>query len=109
MSDRKAPPPRRNGWGKPASRYSRGYGKNHDRIRRQLMKEEPNCRLCGAPSTVADHIIPKCLHGPTVRENYQALCLRCSRSKAGREGSMMRRHKRAGLARNGRGDPDRGV
>lgn len=97
------PPPRRHRWGQPTSRYERGYGRDHNRIRRALLKEEPNCRLCGAPSTVADHIVPKCLGGATVRENYQALCEPCSRSKAGREGSMMRRHNRPGLARNGRG------
>jgi 5-methylcytosine-specific restriction protein A len=97
-------PPRRHGWGSPTQPAQRGYGGEHLRIRRQLLKDEPNCRICGAKATHADHIIPKCMGGLTVRENYQALCEKCSRSKSGQEGAMMRwkRRGRPGLDRNGR-------
>ena len=86
--------PRRYGWARPAlSREARGYGWAHRQLRKQVLAEEPLCRLCGAPSTQADHIVPLCLNGPTIRSNYQALCDPCGRKKSSQEGLMMRRLK----------------
>lgn len=84
------------GWGKPPSPDQRGYGTPHRRIRQQLFRDEPNCRECAkhgvvTKATHADHIVPKCLGGETVRSNYQPLCTKHSRSKAGKEGNTMRR------------------
>ena len=91
-------------WGNPSPRYKRGYDANHDRIRRALLREEPNCRTCSdegrvTKATHADHIIPRCQGGPTERRNYQPLCTAHSRSKSGLEGAMMRAaRKRARMA-----------
>lgn len=93
-------------WGRPAPRYERGYGLAHDRIRRALLREEPNCRECAkqgrtTKATHADHVTPRCMGGVTERANYQPLCTACSRSKTGREGAMMRQaRKRARLQRD---------
>lgn len=38
------------------SASSRGYGSRHrSEFRDAVLRREPSCRLCGAPSTVADH------------------------------------------------------
>jgi 5-methylcytosine-specific restriction protein A len=95
---------RQHRWAPVGSRYERGYGLAHDRIRRALLREEPHCRECRkggrvTKATHADHIIPRCLGGPTARWNYQPLCLAHSRSKTGREGAMMRWARKRARAR----------
>ena len=97
------PPPRRHRYGKPIPPHRRGYGYAHRKLRKQVLSEEPNCRSCGDPANVLDHIKPMFLGGETVRENGQGLCTPCSRSKSGREGAWARWHVRPGLTRNGRG------
>lgn len=82
-------------WRPIGSTAQRGYGALHVRIRKALLREEPNCRECAkegrtTPASHADHIVPKCLGGLNERSNYQPLCLAHSRSKTGREGAMMR-------------------
>lgn len=86
-------------WGRPTAPALRGYGPEHQRIRRALLKREPNCRECAkqgreVKATHADHIVPLCLGGPTVASNYQPLCTLHARSKSGREGAHMRNIKR---------------
>lgn len=86
-------------WRPETSRQERGYGTAHDRIRRTMLREEPFCRECRkhgleVKATHADHIVPRCLGGPTIRANYQPLCTAHSRSKTGREGAMIRTAKR---------------
>jgi hypothetical protein len=44
MSEPSAKPSHR--WGKPSCRVARGYGPLHIKLRRQLLREEPNCRVC---------------------------------------------------------------
>lgn len=77
--------------------HKRGYGHQHRKIRRALLREEPFCRECkksGAeiPATHADHIEPRCLGGSDERENYQPLCAKHSRQKSAREGAHYRWH-----------------
>lgn len=92
-------------WRPTGTRAERGYGVAHDRIRRALLRDEPNCRICAqegraTKASHADHIVPKCLGGSDDRSNYQPLCLAHSRSKTGREGAMIghaRRRARAKL------------
>ena len=43
-------------------------------LQRQVMEEEPTCRVCGKETKEVDHIIPDRLGGPTTRENLQGLC-----------------------------------
>lgn len=65
------------------SAASRGYDGDWSRLRAQVLIEEPYCRLCYAPSTTADHILPLATHPQLrlVRANIQALCTRCQRHK----------------------------
>ena len=86
-------------WRPETSRHVRGYGTTHDRIRRALLRDEPNCRECAkhgrmTKATHADHIIPRCIGGADDRSNYQPLCTAHSLSKSGREGAMVRNARR---------------
>jgi 5-methylcytosine-specific restriction protein A len=89
-------------WGQPTPRTQRGYGAAHDRIRRALLREEPNCRECAKEGRItkanhADHIRPCCLGGSDDRSNYQPLCTAHARSKTGREGAMIRNARRRAM------------
>jgi 5-methylcytosine-specific restriction endonuclease McrA len=53
------------------------------RIRATVRREEPSCRLCGAPSTSVDHIDASYTNNR--RENLRALCGRCERSRTGKQ------------------------
>ena len=68
------------------SRQSRGYGAEHDRIRKHLLHVEPLCRECAKQgrtelATIADHVIPLSKGGKTELTNYQPLCRPCSAAK----------------------------
>jgi len=60
------------------SSAQRGLGYEHRKLRAQVLKEEPVCRWCGAPSTTSDHIIPRAKGGQTVRENLAGSCATCN-------------------------------
>ena len=47
-------------------------------LREQVMREEPTCRDCGAPSTEAGHIIPHAYGGAYVRGNLKGQCRKCN-------------------------------
>ena len=63
----------------------RTRGGFNSRVARQILAEEPECRLCGAPSTEADHIVPWAEGGSDARENGQGLCTPCHTAKSLRE------------------------
>lgn len=72
------------------SRQARGYGRAHELMRAQVLREEPLCRACLAAGRVgateiADHIIPKAEGGTDDRSNYQGLCTPCSKVKTAEE------------------------
>jgi len=74
------------------TRQQRGYTAEHDRIRKQLLADEPLCRECVKQgrvkaAVIADHIIPLSACGKTVRANYQPLCRACSDAKTKLEAS----------------------
>jgi 5-methylcytosine-specific restriction endonuclease McrA len=52
--------------------------------RQMVLREEPDCRLCGKPSTEVDHIIPLWLEGSDNRSNLRGLCRACHRSETNR-------------------------
>ena len=54
-----------------------GYGRDYLKSRAITLREEPACRLCGAPSQTVDHIIPVRQGGSHGRENLRALCKAC--------------------------------
>ena len=83
-------------WDKRKTRQQRGYGREHDAMRRQVLAEEPLCRSCRstgriAATTVADHIKPKAEGGTDDRDNYQGLCTPCSTAKTAAESGRARR------------------
>jgi len=82
------------------TRQQRGYGRKHDAMRAQVLREEPLCRACAdlgriTATEVADHIVPKAEGGTDERSNYQGLCGRCHKGKTGEESRRgVRRHRR---------------
>jgi hypothetical protein len=57
-----------------------------ERERQAVLAQEPRCRLCGAPATEVDHIVPVARRPDLVRTraNLQALCVACHRGKTAR-------------------------
>lgn len=97
------PTGRASNWDRRKSRQSRGYGRDHERMRSVVLAEEPLCRVCLAldpprytPSTVADHRKPKAEGGTDDRENYQGLCAPCSKAKTAKESARARRRGERG-------------
>lgn len=80
------------------SRTQRGYDAEHDRIRKQVLIEEPYCRMCisegavpPARSTIADHIRNRAEGGANERSNYQGVCLPHHKRKTAQESARARR------------------
>lgn len=61
------------------------YGAEWPTLRRNVLREEPYCRLCPALSTDVDHIVPLRHGGTNARVNLQALCHSCHSRKTARE------------------------
>lgn len=63
-----------------------GFGRvaSWEAIRRHVLDEEPDCRICGAPAAEVDHIWPLRYGGDDRRGNLQALCVPCNRAKGDR-------------------------
>ena len=77
------------------SAHRRGYDGRHTAWRRMVLAREPECRVCGAPATVADHIVPLRAGGTWELTNGQALCASChNRKTATQDGGFGRRSKR---------------
>lgn len=62
-----------------------GYKGEYMKLRAQVLREEPFCRVCGRPSETVDHIIPKAWGGTDDRNNLQGLCKRCHNKKTRQE------------------------
>ena len=82
-----------------AARLGRGW----QALRRQVLCEEPACRLCGGSAEHVDHIRPLWDGGTNERENLQALCTSCHTKKSrdemasGRHGGASEYPPQAGL------------
>ena len=72
-------------WPHQSSRHERGYGAPWDRLRAQVLADEPLCP-CGQPATTVDHIVPRTSGGTDARSNLRALCAGCHATKSAREG-----------------------
>lgn len=86
-------------WDKRKTRQQRGYGREHDAMRKRVLDEEPLCRECSKAGRVeaaciADHIKPKTEGGTDDRENYQGLCYCCHKTKTAAESARARRCRR---------------
>lgn len=63
---------------------------NH-KLRKEVLADEPRCRLCGATENLeVDHIRPVCMGGTEDRANLQTICRRDHLSKSGREANHVR-------------------
>lgn len=65
-------------------------------VRRKLLKQEPDCRICGARATEIDHVHPICRGGLHEPSNWQPLCRACHRRKTAREGAWCRWRRSGG-------------
>jgi 5-methylcytosine-specific restriction protein A len=68
------------------TRQQRGYGKDHERIRAELLATVVLCEECtrqgrASLGSIADHIKPLAAGGTNDRSNYQLLCRDCDRAK----------------------------
>ncbi len=50
--------------------------------RNSILSGEPNCRYCGAPSIVVDHVLPHAKGGRTTPSNGAGCCLACNFDKS---------------------------
>jgi 5-methylcytosine-specific restriction protein A len=80
--------------GRPSSAYGSGWS----RLRAQVLAEEPQCRLCGAPSTEVDHIRAKAFGGTDDRSNLQALDTACHKRKTAADSRMGKARKAKGVS-----------
>jgi 5-methylcytosine-specific restriction enzyme A len=71
------------------SPWRSGYDAEHQRLRAELLDEEPFCRIrapgCTIDATVADHIVPLRQGGARDRSNLQPACRHCHAIKSARE------------------------
>ncbi|MBL9066462.1 MAG: HNH endonuclease [Sphingopyxis sp.] len=72
------------------TRQQRGYGREHERIRAELMRTVVTCEECKRhkrtrAGEIADHIIPLAKGGTGDRGNYQLLCRPCAKAKDERD------------------------
>lgn len=87
------------------SRHQRGYGTEHDKMRKHLIATVITCEECDRQGrttlgTIADHIKPLAKGGTGERSNYQLLCKDCSDAKTlADEGKT---YRAAGVGRDGR-------
>jgi 5-methylcytosine-specific restriction protein A len=69
------------------TRQQRGYGREHERIREELLRTVILCEECTradriTPGSHADHIVPLAKGGSRERSNYQLLCASCHALKS---------------------------
>lgn len=101
-----APSPRK-AWARPLYQAdTRKRGRAGQRERREVLDEEPLCRLClglgrTTPSVVVDHIVRLADGGSDERANKQALCHPCHDAKTAAELAADRAARRIGLGHNG--------
>jgi 5-methylcytosine-specific restriction protein A len=81
------------------SRQARGYGRDHELMRAQMLSEEPLCRPCKkqgriTQATIADHLKPLSEGGTGDRENMQPICKPCHDEKTAAESLRARARRR---------------
>lgn len=66
------------------------YGHKWRKLRRQVLNEEPFCRICDQPANEVDHVTPLARGGTNDRANLQALCKSCHSRKTALENGPAR-------------------
>ena len=64
------------------------------RIRREVLKAEPRCRMCKAPASTVDHVVPVAEGGSHGRANLQSLCRACHKAKTAEDSARGRQRYR---------------
>lgn len=73
------------------SRRERGYGADHERMRRELIDGIALCDYCGRNvATILDHRLNRARGGTNDRSNYARACTHCSKKKTAREAHARR-------------------
>lgn len=71
-----------------------GYKGEYLKNRRQTLKEEPYCRICGIrPSITTDHIVSKAQGGSDARSNLRGLCDACHKTRSRQQAVNGRNNK----------------
>lgn len=91
------------------TRHERGYGKEHERIRAELLREVVYCEECSKRNDIrrftlgthADHKIPLAKGGTGDRSNYQLLCAACHAAKSIHDAGKNPRLRRRPIALDG--------
>ena len=69
------------------SSAKRGYDQRWRDLRDQVMREQPKCARCGAPSEIVHHVKPIREGGKRLdRANLEAVCAACHNRIHGRDG-----------------------
>jgi 5-methylcytosine-specific restriction enzyme A len=76
----------------PASKHR--YGKDWEARRARVLREEPNCRLCGTPATDVDHIVAHADGGTDDRSNLRSLCRDCHKQVTSEQNRARRKRLR---------------
>jgi 5-methylcytosine-specific restriction protein A len=76
----------------PASKHR--YGKDWQARRARVLREEPNCRLCGARTSEADHIVAHADGGTDARSNLRGLCGDCHKKHTAEQNRARRKRRR---------------
>ncbi|MGN6168187.1 MAG: HNH endonuclease [Solirubrobacteraceae bacterium] len=62
-----------------------------ERLRREILDRDGHvCRLCSAPATDVDHVVPLAVGGTDEPSNLRALCAPCHRRRTGQEAVRIR-------------------
>jgi 5-methylcytosine-specific restriction enzyme A len=75
----------------PASKHN--YDAHWRAMRARVLREEPRCRLCGAPSTDVDHRVAHADGGSDDRSNLRALCNPCHKKVTAEQNKARRNRK----------------
>ena len=83
-------------WSRIDPAAKRGYGADWQGIRERVLRESPNCEVCGAPATDVDHRIARADGGTDARSNLRGLCHPCHKKHTAEQNHARRKRKSKG-------------
>lgn len=81
-------------WQRTDPRSKHRYGSDWELRRARVLREEPNCRLCGAQATDVDHVRAHADGGSDDRSNLRALCRKCHKQVTSEQNRARRKRQR---------------